>query len=87
TGEEEDEEEALIRTLGDKLASDSNWSPLAAVSLMVFVLIYAPCFVTIAVIRKEIGGRWAAFSLLANTAYAYLLCLVIFQGGKLLGLG
>ena len=85
--EEEDEEEALIRSLGAKLATDPGWSPLAAISLMVFVLIYAPCFVTIAVIRKEIGGKWAAFSLVASTAYAYIICLVIFQGGKLLGLG
>ena len=83
---EEDEEELLIRGLGAKLAVDPGWSPLAALSLMVFVLIYAPCFVTIAVIRKEIGTKWAAFSLVASTGYAYILCLVIFQGGKLLGL-
>ena len=85
--EEIDEEEALIQSLGAKLASDPAWSPLAAVSLMIFVLIYAPCFVTIAVIRKEIGGKWAAFSLVASTVYAYVICLVIFQGGRLLGLG
>ncbi len=85
--EEEDEEGALIRGLGQALASDPGWSPLAAISLMVFVLMYAPCFVTIAVIRKEIGGKWAAFSLVASTVYAYLICLVIFQGGRLLGLG
>lgn len=87
SGEELDEEEALIRSLGDKLANDSAWTPLAAVSLMVFVLIYAPCFVTIAVIRKEIGTKWAAFSLVASTVYAYIICLIIFQGGQLLGLG
>ena len=84
--EEEDEEGALIRTLGARLAADPAWSPLAAVSLMIFVLIYAPCFVTIAVIRKEIGTRWAVFSLVASTVYAYLICLVIFQGGKFLGI-
>ncbi len=85
--EEEDEEEALIRSLGSKLSADPAWSALAAVSLMVFVLIYAPCFVTIAVIRKEIGTNWAIFSLVASTVYAYIICLVIFQGGKVLGLG
>ena len=85
--EEPDEEEALIQSLAAGLAADPGWSPLAAVSLMVFVLIYAPCFVTIAVIRKEIGTKWAAFSLVASTVYAYVICLVIFQGGKVLGLG
>lgn len=85
--EEPDEEAALIQSLGAKLASDPGWSPLAAISLMVFVLLYAPCFVTIAVIRKEIGDKWATFSLVASTVYAYVICLVIFQGGKFLGLG
>ncbi|UQZ89312.1 ferrous iron transport protein B [Deltaproteobacteria bacterium Smac51] len=85
--EEEDEEEALIRTLAEKLSVDPAWSPLAAISLMVFVLIYAPCFVTIAVIGKEIGYKWAAFSLIASTAWAYVLCLVIFQGGRMMGWG
>ncbi len=85
TAEEPAEEELLIQNLGQRLAADPGWSPLAAVSLMVFVLIYAPCFVTIAVIRKEIGGRWALFSLVASTVYAYIICLIIFQGGRLLG--
>ncbi len=85
--EEPDEEEALIQSVGAQLAADPDWSPLAAVSLMVFVLIYAPCFVTIAVIRKEIGTKWALFSMFASTGYAYVLCLIIFQGGRFLGLG
>ncbi|MDR0881687.1 MAG: ferrous iron transport protein B [Candidatus Adiutrix sp.] len=81
------EEDALILSLGARLAAESAWSPLAAVSLMVFVLVYAPCFATVAVIRKEIGNRWAIFSMVANTVYAYLICLVIYQGGHWLGLG
>lgn len=83
--EESDEEELLIQNLGRRLAADPGWSPLAAISLMVFVLIYAPCFVTIAVIRKEIGANWALFSLVVSTVYAYIICLIIFQGGRLLG--
>ena len=86
-GEEPDEEEVLIKSLGAKLSASPGWTPLVAISLMVFVLIYAPCFVTIAVIGKEVGYKWAAFSLIASTAYAYVLCLIIYQGGKLLGLG
>lgn len=85
--EEPDEETALIQSLGERIAADPAWSPLAAISLMIFVLIYAPCFVTIAVINREIGARWAAFSLFGSTVYAYVICLVVYQGGRLLGLG
>jgi ferrous iron transport protein B len=85
-GPAEDQEKTfLIEHLGRALARDPAFSPLAGVSLMVFVLLYAPCFATLAVIRREIGPRWAVFALGANTAYAYLICLVIFQGGRALG--
>ncbi|MGL4209541.1 MAG: ferrous iron transport protein B, partial [Candidatus Adiutrix sp.] len=82
-----DDEIFLIQSLGLRLSLDPNWSALAAVSLMIFVLIYAPCFATIVVIFREIGAFWAAFSLIGSTVYAYLICLVIYQGGKFLGLG
>jgi ferrous iron transport protein B len=85
SGEKPDEEAFLIEHLGRALARDPAFSPLAGASLMVFVLLYAPCFATLAVIRREIGLRWAAFALGANTAYAYTICLVIFQGGRALG--
>ncbi|MDR1921845.1 MAG: ferrous iron transport protein B [Candidatus Adiutrix sp.] len=80
-GEGLDGEETLRQRLGERLASDAAWSPLAAVSLMVFVLIYAPCFVTIVVIYREIGLKWAVFSLIGSTVYAYLICLALYQGG------
>lgn len=84
---EVDDEEALSESLSTKIAADPAWSPLVAISLMVFVLIYAPCFVTIAVIYREIGAKWATVSLVGSTVYAYIICLVLYQGGKFLGLG
>ncbi|OLS33603.1 ferrous iron transport protein B [Bacillus sp. MRMR6] len=63
------------------------YSPLAAYSFMVFILLYIPCLATAATIYKETGSRkWTAFSLLYALAIAYVLCLVIYQGGKLFGL-
>jgi ferrous iron transport protein B len=85
SGDEPDEEAFLIENLSRTLARDPAWSPLTGLTLMVFVLLYAPCFATIAVIRREIGARWAAFALGVNTLYAYLICLVIYQGGRALG--
>jgi ferrous iron transport protein B len=83
--DEVDEIDFLVENLAQALAQNPAWSPLAAVSLMVFVLLYAPCFPTIIIIRKEIGARWAAFAVGANTLLAFLLSLVVYQGGLALG--
>jgi ferrous iron transport protein B len=63
------------------------YTPLAAYSFMVFILLYIPCLATAATIYKETGSRkWTAFSILYALFIAYVLCLVIYQGGKLFGL-
>ena len=54
---------------------------------MLFCLISAPCMATIAVTRRETGSTgWALFQLGALTLLAYLVTLIVYQGGKLLGL-
>ena len=63
------------------------YTPLAAYSFMVFILLYIPCLATTATIYKETGSKkWTAFSILYALFIAYVLCLVIYQGGKLFGL-
>ncbi|MBQ8173763.1 MAG: ferrous iron transport protein B, partial [Mailhella sp.] len=67
---EVDPEEA--EPLGELLASDPGWSKTVALALMIFVLIYSPCFVTLVVLKNEAGGwRWLFFSMIFNTAVAY----------------
>ncbi|MDD2966779.1 MAG: ferrous iron transport protein B [Desulfovibrionaceae bacterium] len=67
--------------LSARLAKDSKWNKWSAISFMAFVLLYAPCFVTIAVIGREIGWRWAAFSIIFNTSLAYIISVLIYQVG------
>jgi len=67
---EVDPEEA--EPLGELLANDPGWSKTVALALMIFVLIYSPCFVTLVVLKNEAGGwRWLFFSMIFNTAVAY----------------
>ena len=74
--------------LSRRLAREPGWGPLEAFALMLFVMVYAPCLATVVVIRKETGTwRWPVFSVVYNTLLAYLLSLVVYQGGKALGLG
>jgi ferrous iron transport protein B len=63
------------------------YTPLAAYSFMVFILLYIPCLATAATIYKETGSKkWTAFSMLYALFIAYVLCLLIYQGGRLFGL-
>jgi len=75
-------------SLSERLARDPGWTPLGAFALMVFVMIYAPCFATIAVIRRESGSwKWALFSTAYSTGTAFLLATIVFQVGRLLRIG
>jgi ferrous iron transport protein B len=77
-GEEATEESGRLRK-----ALAASMSPLVALAFMVFVLIYAPCLATIAVIRREAGGwHWVGFSVAFSMSLAWLLAFsVITVGG------
>lgn len=63
------------------------YTPLAAYSFMVFILLYIPCLATTATIYKETGSKkWTAFAIGYALIIAYVLSLIIYQGGKLFGL-
>ena len=70
--------------LSEKLRTDPAWNMWVAVSLIAFVLLYAPCFVTVAVIGREIGWKWTAFSVGFNTVLAYAVSVTIYQVGMTL---
>jgi len=74
--------------LSERLRKTESWSPLKAFTLMIFVMIYAPCFVTVVMIRRETGSwGWALFAVAYTTSLAYLAALIVSQGGLALGLG
>lgn len=60
-------------------------SPVAAYALLVFILLYAPCFATLATIKQETGSaKWMFYSAFSSLAIAYLVALLIFQVGSLI---
>ncbi|MBW1788492.1 MAG: ferrous iron transport protein B [Deltaproteobacteria bacterium] len=73
--------------LSTRLKNEPGWTPLKAFALMIFVMVYAPCFVTVVMIRRETGSTgWALFSIVYTTALAYALTFLVYQGGRLVGL-
>jgi ferrous iron transport protein B len=73
-------------SLGKKLAASPNWRPLTAAALIIFIMFYSPCFVTVVCIAREAGSwKWGLFSMVFNTLLASLLAISAFQVGRLLG--
>ncbi|AJE02650.1 ferrous iron transport protein B [Geobacter pickeringii] len=65
-----------------------TFTPLTAYAFMVFVLLYMPCVVVAIAMRQEFGGwKWFGVAFLYQSALAWSMALIVYQGGKLLGLG
>jgi ferrous iron transport protein B len=72
--------------LSARLAQAPGWRPLVAASLIVFTIFYAPCFVSVVCISREAGSwKWGVFSMIFNTALAFLMATLVYQVGQLLG--
>lgn len=68
-------------------ALEQYFTPLSAYAFLVFVLLYSPCVAAIAVIRKETkSAKWALFVVSYTIIVAYLVALLIYQIGTLIGL-
>lgn len=61
-----------------------DFTPLVALSFMVFVVLYFPCIATIVAISREAGGwKYGAFTILYNTAVAWIFSFIVYQAGSL----
>ena len=91
TGKDENEEsETLISAIRDAKKDDGSpvWSPLTALTLMVFFVLAIQCMSTVAVVRRETNSwTWTLFMVGYMTGIAYLAAFLTYQGGKLLGFG
>ncbi|MCH4164235.1 MAG: ferrous iron transport protein B [Lentilactobacillus diolivorans] len=59
-------------------------TPLSAYSLLVFILLYIPCFSTLASIKIETGSiKWSFYSAISSFAIAYTIAFLIYQVGSL----
>ena len=78
----------ILRRATDPETGRRLYSPLVALSLMVFFALACQCMSTVAVVRRETNSwRWPLFMLVTMNAIAWIASFVVFQGGRLLGLG
>ncbi len=65
-------------------AGQPVWTPLVAISLLVWFVLAMQCMSTLAVVRRETGGwAWPMFMLIYMTGLAYVLSLAVYQIGSL----
>jgi len=68
-------------------AIQANWTPLSAYAFMVMSLVYMPCVATLAAIRRETGSRaWTAFAMAYPLVLGWVLAVIVYQVGRLIGL-
>ncbi|MDH4205131.1 MAG: ferrous iron transport protein B [Desulfobacteraceae bacterium] len=79
--DEREDSEALKNAL-----LSSGMTPIAALAMMVFVLLYMPCLATLAAIRRETASlKWMIFSISYSTLLAWGMAFLVYQGGTMIG--
>ena len=64
----------------------SSFTALSALAFMVFSQLYTPCVTALGTIKKEAGGwKWMIFSAVYMFVIAWLVSLLVYQGGRILG--
>lgn len=88
-GDGADEASSPLREalLADKRADGRPlYTPLTALSLMVFFVLAMQCMSTLAATKRETGGwKWPAVQFTSMSVIAYVAALLVFQVGSLLG--
>ena len=80
----------LYHTEGEKLGAviAQHFTPLTGYAFMVMTLIYIPCIASIGAIKRETNSwKWTGFAVGYSLVLGWVLAVLVYQGGRLLGLG
>ncbi len=82
------EEESTVQGFADRAREQSGYTPLVAYVLMVFTLLYVPCMVFIATMKRETNTwKWPLFTIGYTLVLAWVVSFLVYRGGLLLGIG
>jgi ferrous iron transport protein B len=89
-GDSHNESKALAESMRSQKHPDGSpiYTPLTAVTLMVFYVFAMQCVSTVAIVRRETNSwKWPFFQWLYMGALAWLLAFITYHGGHWLGWG
>lgn len=73
--------ESVVATLNVLFGSVENLlaaiTPLTALSLLVFSLLYTPCVAAIASVKRELGWKWSAFVAVGQCVIAWIAAFLV----------
>ena len=82
--EAEDALDSAAQMMGTDMGT--AFTPLSALAFMVFSQLYTPCITALGTIKKETNSwKWMIFSAVYQFAIAWVISLLVYQGGRLLG--
>ncbi len=86
TGDSEDSQSLPQRLQADKdKEGNPVFTPLVALSMMLFVLIYFPCVATvIAIVNESKSWKWGAFVIAYTCTLAWVVSFTVYQLGSIL---
>ena len=87
-GEISAEAEDAVETAATLMQSGmaTAFTTMSAVAFMVFSQLYTPCVTALGTIKKETGSwKWMGFSAAYMFAIAWVVSLLVYQGGRLMG--
>lgn len=74
--------ESVVSTIsilfGSTIEMVSVISAAGAMSFLVFCLLYTPCVAAIASVKKELGGKWAAYGVVIQCVVAWIAALITY---------
>ncbi len=82
------EAEEAVETAGTLLETGmaTSFTALSAFAFMIFSQLYTPCVTALGTIKKEAGGwKWMGFSAVYMFVIAWVVSLLVYQIGRLLG--
>ena len=86
--------ETVVATMGMLYGVDGGslteviqtvFTPLTAMSFMIFSLLYTPCLVALGAIKKETNMKWTLFTAGYTFLVGWGVAVIVYQVGKLLG--
>ena len=80
--------ESVVSTLSVLFGSAAELhtvlTPVSAMALLVFCLLYTPCVAAIASVRRELGGKWAVGVVIGQCSVAWLAALAVTLVGNMI---
>ena len=75
---------ALTAPSAQVAAAMTGFTPLSALSMLVFILLYVPCVAAVSTLAKEMNSmKWTLFSIGWQLGVAYVASLLVYQVGSL----